>query len=389
MRVSTKLGAASRSTRLSIWALFGVVVIAWAAIAQACNVPVFRYALEHWRPDQYRVTLFHRGPLTDDQKAQIAPMLAEEDKLRVNLSFRAVDVSDLGDADRELFAKHEKLELPGLVVQYPDHLKIDAPVQSVALSLEAVAGLMKSPVRAELIRRLADGQTAVWLLVESGQSEADDAVAARLEGELKKLEETLKLPELTDAPEDKLSTSGPLRVAFSLLRVPRGDNAEQALVAMLLGSEPDLAERSEAMLFPVFGRGRALLPLVGPGITAENIHSSAGFLVGPCSCQVKDLNPGFDLLLAAEWETLLSIGDVPQKDSPANSAESTNEAELVAIPPGGATVARATPSPALDCIPPLVAARPSYIPQIVGGIAALAVAGVFVTARILRGTRHS
>ena len=36
------------------------------------------------------------------------------------------------------------------------------------------------------------------------------------------------------------------------------NNAEQALVAMLLGSESDLAERSDPMVFPIYGRGRAL-----------------------------------------------------------------------------------------------------------------------------------
>ena len=87
-----------------------------------------------------------------------------------------------------------------------------------------------------------------------------------------------------------------------MLRVPRDDPPSSALVAMLIGSEPDLAERTDPMVFPVFGRGRALLPLIGAGITAKNIHDSAAFLVGPCSCEVKEQNPGFDLLLAADWD---------------------------------------------------------------------------------------
>jgi hypothetical protein len=163
--------------------------------------------------------------------------------------------------------------------------------------------LTDSPIRQELVRRLASGQTAVWLLLESGDAEKDVPAANLVSQELKNLEQTLELPELTASPDDSLAVQLPLEVKFSVLRVPRND-AEQALVAMLIGSEPDLAERSDPMVFPVFGRGRALLPLIGAGITAHNIHDAAEFLAGPCSCQVKEQNPGFDPLLAADWDGL-------------------------------------------------------------------------------------
>jgi hypothetical protein len=183
----------------------------------------------------------------------------------------------------------------------------------------------------------------VWLLLESGDSQKDDEAAALLEREFKKLELTLALPELSSSPEDQLLASVPLRVAFSVLRVSRDDPAEEALTAMLIHSEPDLAERSDPMAFPVFGRGRALLPLIGAGITAENIHDSAGFLVGPCSCQVKELNPGFDLLLADEWDTLISFEGAP---AAATAPPDNEEPELVAIPAGAASPAPTTIAPA-------------------------------------------
>jgi hypothetical protein len=61
------------------------------------------------------------------------------------------------------------------------------------------------------------------------------------------------------------------------------------------------------LLVPVFGRGRALgiLPLSGP-LNVLRIEDMAVFISGPCSCQVKEENPGFDLLLAAAWEENLS-----------------------------------------------------------------------------------
>ena len=42
-----------------------------AAVAQACNIPVFRYALERWQPDSCEVIVFHRGKLTADDDVQV------------------------------------------------------------------------------------------------------------------------------------------------------------------------------------------------------------------------------------------------------------------------------------------------------------------------------
>ena len=54
-----------------------------------------------------------------------------------------------------------------------------------------------------------------------------------------------------------------LKVAFSLQRVSRVDPGETLLAHCLLGTEDDLEDTREPMAFPVFGRGRALLALVG------------------------------------------------------------------------------------------------------------------------------
>jgi hypothetical protein len=315
-------------------ALLGGVSVAWA-----CNVPVFRFALERWRPDPYRAVVFHRGPLTAADRELLEPLESDPGKSPGNLELRTVDVDELDDseesaADKALWTALGEAALPQLVVQYPQHLSIHQPVFVGAPDREAVARLTDSPARQELIKRLAAGQTAVWLLLESGQKEQDDAAAALLESELKKLEQDLELPELTTAPEDSLLTSAPLTVGFSLLRLKRDDLAEQALVAMLVHSEADLAERTEPMVFPVYGRGRALWGLIGPGITTKNIHDSAAFLVGPCSCEVKELNPGFDLLLAADWDQLLTDGGIPLAAVETKTTALPTEPELVAIPSG-------------------------------------------------------
>ena len=42
--------------------------------AAACSVPVFRYALERWPADMYRLVVFHRGALSEGQQAEIAKL---------------------------------------------------------------------------------------------------------------------------------------------------------------------------------------------------------------------------------------------------------------------------------------------------------------------------
>ena len=49
------------------------------------------------------------------------------------------------------------------------------------LQQESVTQLMRSPVRQELLRRLIEGQTAVWLLLESGNADQDNRAAEFLE----------------------------------------------------------------------------------------------------------------------------------------------------------------------------------------------------------------
>lgn len=331
--------------RVRSMAFMLTIVLCGFAVTHACNVPVFRFALERWRPDPYRVTVFHRGPLADAERALIDPLEGQQDKSLVNLVVRTIDLDKQDDAaDRELFASLADPQIPAIVVQYPAHLRIDAPIWSGKLSSESVDSLIDSPIRKELVRRLADGQTAVWLFLESGLSEKDDAAAMLVQEQLKKLEQELKLPELTDASEDKLLAATPLQVAFSLMRVPRGD-AEQPLVKMLLHSESDLLDRTDPMVFPVFGRGRALLPLIGAGVTAENIHGSAAFLVGACSCEVKEMNPGFDLLLAADWNALLSQDGVPLLATETRHTSPDGEAELVPIPSGSSNAGGPVASP--------------------------------------------
>jgi hypothetical protein len=62
------------------------------------------------------------------------------------------------------------------------------------------------------------------------------------------------------------------------------------------------------VVVPVIGRGRAVGALAGDALKADAVADLAEFVTGSCSCEVKELNPGFDLLVSADWEALLDLG---------------------------------------------------------------------------------
>lgn len=304
--------------------------------AHACNVPVFRYALERWIADPFEVVVFHRGALAEKDRASVEALerLAERQAAPANVRVARVDLEQSPDPEmQQLFEKAGSAELPWAVVRHPQTSNINRLVWSGKFSDLPIKTLVESPVRSDIVRRLLGGQTAVWVLLESGNKEADDAAAALLDAELKKLPLALTLPELTDDPEDKLAGDRPPpRIEFSLVRLSRSDKAEELLARMLLDAEDDLLDRTEPLVFPVFGRGRALFPLVGAGITDENIKDTAAFLVGPCSCIVKRLNPGIDLLFAADW------GPVVPDEASEIASSPTNEPVYVPLPEGPQSV---------------------------------------------------
>jgi hypothetical protein len=111
-------------------------------------------------------------------------------------------------------------------------------------------------------------------------------------------------PDGSDNPRPEDDRKAPSRkLTVGILKVARNDPAEAWLVRCLMAVEPDLNEvANEPMVFAVFGRGRAMPPMVGKGIAADNLTDCLEFLSGPCSCMVKDQNPGADLLMRWDWD---------------------------------------------------------------------------------------
>ncbi len=301
----------SRSVPDSASVLCGIEAVA------TCNVPVFRYALERWRSAPYELFLYHRGPLKDEDRKALAPLeRAEngEEGAAANLAIERVDLErKTSKPPGPPLLRPKDEELPLLALVYPSETDLQQTIWTGPLKAGTAEKILESPARREIVRRILQGDSVVWVLVESGSKEKDDAAAALLDARLKVLQETLKLPALTDDPADRLRAAEavPLKLAFSALRISRDDSAEEFFLKMLLRSEKGLEEKRESMVFPVFGRGRMLEALVGAGINDENLGDYATFLTGPCSCEAKLQNPGIDLLIAADWPALFEGKPLP------------------------------------------------------------------------------
>ena len=302
----------ARTAKISFSCLVvSLACLAWPA--WACSVPVFRYALENWPADPYRVTVFHRGELSP-QELVVAEFLQKQASGcdgNANLEVSTVDLAaPQEEAVQELWQAQRDPRLPWMVASCPGASGQPEAAWACPFTMENVRALLDSPSRREVARRLLSGESAVWVLLESGDVEKDAAAALLLDAELGRIERVLALPEEPAWPTDELfgAESGPpLRVAFSVVNVSRNDSAERAFVSMLTRTEPELDRyRSEPMAFPIFGRGRCLYALVGRGINAPNIERACGFLVGWCSCEVKWLNPGMDMLMSVDWEGMIA-----------------------------------------------------------------------------------
>ena len=299
---------------MGLWSL--PISMVCAAATCACNVPVFRYALERWEPDPYLVIVFHNGQLTEQQAAFVTAVEETSKEGLANLLVSKVDLSGKVPEHMEaLWKEQTNATVPWLVVKYPPPLGIPQPVWAGPLNSEIVKTLIDSPARREIARNLLEGKTAVWLLVESGNNKRDTALVRMLDTESRKLEKTLEFPE-PDPFDPPMSTNLISRIAFSTVRISRSDPAEQMLIRMLVNVDPELAATTEEMLFPVFGRGRALPPAIGKDIREDVINAMAEFMTGPCSCQVKEMNPGFDLLVAANWNAIFEGVEFEQPELP-------------------------------------------------------------------------
>ncbi len=276
--------------------LLGVFIMFFAGIANACNVPVFRYALERWQADPYPITVFF------DDSCQIRQIDSTLMQTHLNADFSFIDRSlNKGNGYLET---HPEIKTPWITIQFP----ATAPIQGIVWQAHANSHMMEkiitSPVRKKIGKALLNGDASVWVLLKSGRTDRDTRARNTLETSLKIAETQLQIPSTgldIDGNPIPVTDFKDYELRFDLVEIDPGESTEVILTHILRNSEPDLAAVKEPMAFPVFGRGRALYALVGNGITRKNILESCQSIINWCSCEVKALNPGLDLLINMDW----------------------------------------------------------------------------------------
>jgi len=330
--------------RYGVRSLAMLAMIAISTTLLACQVPVFRYGLERWNADRYQVIVLHESPLTAPQAKAMASLKTyaennpgQQSMVNIQTIDVAVDSKQVSASMRQAWAEHADKSTPLMLVHYPigNQIGREAHMFQARLTEENVQSLFKSPLRDKLAQRLSQGDSAVWIFVPCGRKDEDQAALKRLKDQLAADASWLKLPsakELEVEPEILETAKVPLKIQYSTLTLRRDDPAEKFLLQSLLHSEDDLLEFDEPLAFPVFGRGRVLYALVGKGISSETVRSTSTFLTGPCSCQVKNQNPGFDMLLPVDWDKV--IGDVLISEPIESVDKEANAPKLLTIPPG-------------------------------------------------------
>lgn len=323
-----------------VWlALFALAIA--ARPGYSCQVPVFRYALERWATDRYQVVVLHQGELKGPHQEAIGKLKEAADQQAGKAPLIDLKVVDVTKSKNPRYTRMLSTNLdsskPMMLAFYPSANKVgrDAPAYKGDLSVPNVKRLLGSPIRQDIAKRLGSGDSAVWIFVPCGDEKKDRAAYERLEKQIALDAKWIELPsaeELEVKPEVLEQTKVPLRIGFSIKTLQRDDEDEQFLLQTLLHSEEDLTSFEQPLAFPVFGQGRVLYCLVGQGIAEDTIRSASSFMAGPCSCQVKNQNPGFDLLLQANWKKVL--GEVLISEPIETPDREALAPTLLTIPPG-------------------------------------------------------
>jgi hypothetical protein len=283
MKNSSNASVTLRNGFFKSTSVTATVILSLASpVVLGCDVPVFRYALDRWPADVFRL------------QASAAVLSAEP----LAKEFR--NLSSSGTLNLET-----SVSTNGTKLFFPVHVKnADAPEWQGQLTPDIYHALTDSPVRREVVKRILNGDSAVWILVESGRPELDEPAAKLLQNRLKFLESATGLPHLDPTDPDSQLGPGPeLKVQFSLLRVKRTDQKEQEFLSLLAGPAGLQKFAADQPFFAaVFGRGRVLGAWGQDRLNEEFVVDTARFLLGSCSCEVKSLNPGWDLLLRVDWE---------------------------------------------------------------------------------------
>lgn len=303
--------------------------------ASACNIPVFRYALERWKSDPVQICVFHSGDLTDadQQKLNAYRNAAAVASGRANAELQIYDIDGkMPEAASLLWAQLSPTspQLPLVAIQSTvagrSRSHWNRSLHDTDFSL-----LLSSPRRSAIADRLLAGHAMVWVMLDGPDEAQNEKVANQLTRQLQKLQSEVALPDGVGLPGSELYADVPLLLKFSVLRIA-ADEPREAYLRDLMKSVAG-TEHGGPLLMPVFGRGRAFSVLTADELTESLTEDVVVFLSGACSCQVKEQNPGFDLLMSTNWDQQL-FGDFATALPPLELASAPATGNSPGVPGG-------------------------------------------------------
>ena len=299
-----------RGARVTCFSALVFLSLACAGIVDACSLPVFRYAIQSWPPTPHRLVVVHRGPLPPDAGRVLRHLQSQEVVEVIDLDLSAPDCPPLEGS----LALLTNAVLPRLALARLNFNDLPSLIWEGSVSPENASFLLNPADGGEIARRLLSGDAAVWVVCKGSDKNRIKEVTAILTNALQQAQKTIKLPdEQTQEPYDTpVASSVPLKLSFSVLEISYGTPESAIFRSMVDPITPDGVTKEDTLVVPVFGRGRALHVFAKEAITAEGVKEACEFLCGPCSCEVKEMNPGVDLFCPVDWVSSLYDGAAPK-----------------------------------------------------------------------------
>ena len=290
------------------------VLLTFLLNTKACEIPVFRYALERWAADKYQLIISKSASGFTD----------EENTILEKIYSRLPDKD--GNLNLNIIIKESDLPVSTLELRYPSQVKAKPAVWKGLFNKENVDRLINSPARQKLKKLLLEGQSVIWVAIDPDTQtlEGLDKYSQLFSGKYKLSEEIIQMDEkskidsITTKKEldNVIRSTIPLKISFSTLKIDRNDPQEEILLNMLLAQWPDLRYSDKGVVIPVFGRGRFLEAAPAELLDQLSFKKLTDYLCSGCSCTVKSENPGIDLLMDVPWsqyvsESVLKIKAIP------------------------------------------------------------------------------
>ncbi|MEZ6141834.1 MAG: hypothetical protein R3B84_14780 [Zavarzinella sp.] len=305
-----------------------IILACFTADATACSIPVFRYALERWQPASFQVVIFHDQEISEKDRTVFSSALKPggevADKMPttlapwgINATVHQVDLRKPLTKDAQAIYDRlpPNITLPYVVVRDPSVVDTPALLWQGGLQKIDFQEIFTNKVRTQIASTLTRGNVAVLVVKPGPDAAENNRLRTLLNDTIPKLEKTIDLP-MPSADGPQLLSAMPLYVGIEVVWLDDSTNKDLIFERNLLNLENDLDRHRGSIVFPIFGRGRALCALYGKDLEkSSEIESAIKFLCRACSCQVKELNPGIDLLIQHPWDEifLINLGPAPRE----------------------------------------------------------------------------